>query len=359
MNGDDTLEPRANPELLGQEAAERAFLQAWRSGRLAHAWLLTGPRGIGKATLAFRIARFALAGGVQAPAGLFGEPEPASLQMPTDHSVFRRVASGGHADFRLVERGWADDKHSRRKSDITVDEVRDIGGFLALTPAEAGWRVVIVDSADEMNRSSANAILKILEEPPKRALLLLVSHSPGRLLPTIRSRCRRLALPPLANPLVAGLLRKHRPDLAEDEAKGLAALSGGSIGRALALHRQGGLALYGEMVGLLERLPQLPVTALHDFSDRIGRQSDHVALFGELWTSWLADAAASAAGGPSRTVLAGEAELQQRLVARTGLERWSVLWEKTGALFERADAVNLDGKQVVLQAFLSLEKLCR
>jgi DNA polymerase-3 subunit delta' len=159
---DGPLEPRANPELIGQDGAEAEFLQAWQSGRLAHAWLITGPRGIGKATLACRIARFALSGG-PAPAGLFGEVEPPSLQMSADHPVFKRVASGGHADFKLIERGWADDKQSKRKNEITIDDVRDIGGFMALTPAEGGWRVVVVDAADEMNRNSANAILKILE----------------------------------------------------------------------------------------------------------------------------------------------------------------------------------------------------
>ena len=359
MTEEDGIEPRANPDLIGQDAAEHAFLQAWQSGRLAHAWLLTGPRGIGKATLAFRIARFVLSGGAAPAAGLFGAPEPSSLRMSTDHSVFRRVASGGHADFKLIERGWADDKKGKRKSEITIDEVRDVGAFLSLTPAEGGWRVVVVDAADEMNRSSANAILKILEEPPKRALLLLVSHSPGRLLPTIRSRCRRLSLPPLPRDVVAGLLRQRHADLAEEEATALATLSGGSIGRALALHAQGGLALYGEMIDLLRRLPQLPLTALHDFSDRIGRQADDVALFGELFTGWLADAAAAAAGGPVRAVLADEAELQLQLVGRIGLERWSGLWERTGALFERAAAVNLDGKQTVLNAFLALEKACR
>ena len=351
--------PRANPDLLGQEAAERAFLQAWQSGRLAHAWLLTGPRGIGKATLAFRIARFVLAGGGVAESGLFGAPEPAGLEIPTDHSVFRRIASGGHADFKLIERGWADDKQSRRRSEIVIEDVRDVGAFMALTPAEGGWRVVIVDAADEMNRNAANAILKILEEPPKRALMLLVSHSPGRLLPTIRSRCRRLAMKPLSDAIVTDLLRRHHPELGAEDLSALTALAGGSIGRALALQAQGGLALYGEMVKLLGGLPALPGSALHDFSERIGRQADSVALFGELLTGWLADAACAAAGGSSRAVLAGEGALQQRLVARAGLERWTGLWEKTGSLFERGEAVHLDGRQVVLNAFLALEKACR
>jgi DNA polymerase-3 subunit delta' len=279
--------------------------------------------------------------------------------MGSDHPVFRRIASGGHADFKLIERGWADDKQSKRKSEITVDDVRDVGGFMSLTPAEGGWRVVIVDAADEMNRNSANAILKILEEPPKRALMLLVGHSPGRLLPTIRSRCRRLTMPPLERETVIDLLRRHHPDLTPAELQGLAALAEGSIGRALALHEQGGMDLYGGMVGLLNSLPKLPGSALHDFAEKIGRQADAVSLFGELFAGWLAQGARRAAGGQGAEVVSGEADLQRRLVARAGLERWTALWERISNLFERADAVNLDGKQVVLNAFLAVEKTCR
>jgi len=358
MTSDSPLDPRHNPLLIGQEAAEAEFLRAWQSGRLAHAWLLTGPRGIGKATFAFRIARFVLSGG-QAPVGLFGDPEPSSLQMPAEAPIFRRVASGGHADFKLIERGWSDEKQSKRKSEITVDAVREVGAFMSFTPAEGGWRVVIVDAADEMNRNGANAILKILEEPPKRALLLLVSHSPGRLLPTIRSRCRRLALPPLATDLVIRLLQSHQPELSSETAAGLARLAQGSIGHALALHEQGGLDLYREMVALLAGLPTLPGPALHDFTDRIGRNADSLALLGALLRGWLADAARLAVAGQAREVVAGETELQRQLVARVGLERWTGLWDRLGTLFERAEAVNLDGKQVALNAFLTLEKACR
>lgn len=353
------LAPRHNKSLLGHEAAEQEFLASWQSGRLAHAWLLTGPKGIGKASLAFRIARFALAGGGEAKGGLFGDSAPPTLQMDESHPIFRRVAAGGHADFKLIERGWADDKQSRRKTEITIDEVREINGFMNLTPAEGGWRVVIVDAADEMNRNSANAILKILEEPPKNAILLLVSHSPGRLLPTIRSRCRRLALAPLADEIVISLLRDRRPDLAQAEAEVLAKLGGGSIGRALALDEQGGLSLYGEMADLLAALPVLPGIALHEFSDKVGRQSDTMMLFGSLLRGWMADAARRMVGDPPREILDGEAALQAKLVERAGLERWLSGWEKLGSLFERADDVNLDGKQVVLSAFLALEKLCR
>lgn len=360
MSG-DLIDPRDNPDLVGQDAAEKSFLQAWDSGRLAHAWLLTGPRGIGKATLAFRIARFVLAGGGESSGGgLFGDAAPAAdLRMAPDHSVFRRISSGGHADFKLIERGWSDDKQTKRKSEITVDDVRDIGSFMSLTPAEGGWRVVIVDAADEMNRNSANAILKVLEEPPKRALMLLLAHSPGRLLPTIRSRCRRLTLPPLEPGTVTELLRRHHPDMPDDELRGLAALADGSIGRALALHEQGGMELYGAMVGLLAGLPRLQGSALHDFAEKIGRQADSLALFGELFTGWLAQGARRVAGGRSAEVVAGEGEVQYRLVSRAGLERWTTLWERISGLFERADAVNLDGKQVILNAFLAVEKALR
>ena len=186
------------PSLLGREAAESALRRLFESGRLPHALLLSGPRGIGKATLAFRFARFVLANGAGegSPGGLSGGSEESGLAIAPESGTFRRVASGGHADLLTVERAY-DPRRRRLRGEIVVEDTREIAAFLRLTPAEGGWRVVIVDGADEMNRNAANALLKILEEPPRRALLLLVAHSPGRLLPTIRSRCRRFPLAPL------------------------------------------------------------------------------------------------------------------------------------------------------------------
>jgi DNA polymerase-3 subunit delta' len=350
--------PRTTADLFGHAAAEQAFLDAWTSGRLAHAWLICGPRGIGKATLAYRIARFVLAGGGEG-GGLFGDA-PQSLAVDPTHPVFHRVVSGGHADLKVVERGWTDDKKTRLKSEIPVDEVRGIGGFLSLTPAEGGWRVVIIDAVDELNRSGANAILKVLEEPPKKALLLLVSHSPGRLLPTIRSRCRRLVMRPLDEDLVVSMLAAHCPDLGEADARAVARLSEGSIGKALALAGEGGLALYRDMVGLIGGLPRLDIGALHGFADKVMKSDESFRTLADLFAGWLA-AAASRTGRARQApeVVAGEADLQRRLVKAAGLDRWVEVWEKTSHLFGRADAVNLDRKLVVVDAFLALERLSR
>ena len=340
----EAFSPRAATSLLGQPAAEKEFLDAWISGRMAHAWLLCGPRGIGKATLAYRIARFVLSGG---NSGLLG-----GLDTSLDDPVIRRIIAGGHADLKVLERGWIDDKKMR--TEIPVDDVRSVGAFLSLTPAEGGWRVVIIDSADEMNRSAANALLKVLEEPPRNALLLLVSHSPGRLLPTIRSRCRKLSLVPLAEHTVATLLRERVPDVDEADSLALAKLSEGSIGKALALQAEGGLDLYREMVDLLASLPTMNTVKLHAFSDKVARDDTSFRTIGSLFTGWLAGAAHS----HYTEVVAGEHQLQKRLITLAGLDRWIAAWEKITLLFERTGAVNLDRKLVLLDAFLIIARQC-
>lgn len=357
----EVLDPRDNPDLVGHSEAERAFLDAWNSGRLAHAWLLSGPKGIGKATLAYRIARFVLSGGGDG-GGLFGGP-PDSLAVAPDHPVFRRISAGGHADLKVVERGWSDDKKTRMRTEIVIDDVRGIGGFMALTPAEGGWRVVIIDAADDMNRNAANAVLKVLEEPPRNALMLLLSHSPGRLLPTIRSRCRRLALKPLPEATVAQLLAGARPDLGGADVSSLARLGEGSVGKALGLANEGGLELYRELVGLLSALPRLDVPALHAFADRVARADADAAwrTVTELLGWWLARLvrAGGRQGRGMSEVVAGEGALMGRLLSAADLERWLEVWEKVTALFARADAVNLDRKQAMLTAFLAIERLAR
>jgi DNA polymerase-3 subunit delta' len=354
------LAPRANPDLFGHEAAEATLLQAWAGGRLPHGWLIGGPRGVGKATLAFRFARFVLAGG-GAP-DMFGAA-PRSLAIDPGSPVFHRVASGGHADLLTVERGIMDDRGGRRRTEIVVEDARAIAQFLHLTPAEGGWRVVVIDSADELNQHAANAILKILEEPPRQALILIVSHAPGRLLPTIRSRCRRLELRPLTVPDIVKVLARQRPDLAAAEAESLARLADGSAGRALALAEAGGLGLYTEFLRLVARLPDLDIPAVHALGDRLTRpnaEASYTAL-AELIAWWLRRLIGVAGGNapPGAEFAPGEAAQLADLASRHGLDRWLDLWEKITRLFARADGSGLDRKQVLIGAFLALQSAAR
>src|ERR1700737_1691435 len=280
--------PRANPDLVGHEGAERELRRLDEIGRLPAALFLSGPHGIGKATLAFRLARFLLASGEERSAvaerGLAIDPES---------GVFRRVAAGGHADLLTIERAY-DARRRRLRGEIVVEDAGGITGFFPLAAAEEGWRIVVVDGADEMNRSAANALLKVLEEPPRRALLLLVSHSPGRLLPTIRSRCRRFPLTALERPAVMQLLRRYRPELDEPEAEALAMLCEGSVGRALEIADAGGLALYGSIVEMLSRVPVIDLSRLHAFADQLARADaeDGHRAWAELLSQFLARMAA-------------------------------------------------------------------
>jgi DNA polymerase III subunit delta' len=352
--------PRANPDLLGHDNAERELRQLLDMGRLPHAILVTGPRGIGKATLAFRLARFLLArSGADAAHG-FPDSAPTGLAVDTESSVFHRVAAGSHADLLTVERAY-DPRRRRLRSEIIVEDTREIASFLRLTAAEEGWRIVIVDGAEEMNRNAANAVLKILEEPPRQALLLLVSHSPGRVLPTIRSRCRRLPLAPLSRPLVLQLLFRYCPALDRREGEAIAALAEGSIGRALELADAGGLELYGTILKLLSGVPHLNIAGLYAFAEQVSR-ADAEEIFRvseELLSQFLARMIAySARGQPAGDdLIAEEVGIMERLAARADSARWAALRTQIDQDFANTDLLNLDRKQAILGAFFAIDQL--
>jgi DNA polymerase III subunit delta' len=347
--------PRANPDLVGHEDAERELRRLDEIDRLPHAILLSGPRGIGKATLAFRLARFLLASH-----GERGGTADDGLAVDPASGVFRRVAASGHADLLTIERAY-DARRRRLRGEIVVEDTREITSFFRLTAAEEGWRIVVVDGAEEMNRSAANALLKVLEEPPRRALLLLVSHSPGRLLPTIRSRCRRFPLIALGRSAVMRLLRRYRPELAEPEAEALAMLCDGSVGRALEIADAGGLALYSSIVEMLSQVPMIDLVRLHSFADQLTRADaeDDYRAGAELLSQFLARTAAGAARSRlgEQEVVAGESAAMQRLAARADPARWAALREEIGQGFATADQLNLDRKQAMLGAFFAIEKL--
>ena len=329
------LLPRLNEHLFAHEAVEKQLLKLIAEKRLPHALLLTGPQGIGKATLAYRLARFLLlpdsVGG-----GLFGDPPPAeSLHVASASPTFRRAAAGSHADLLVLE-----------SDTITVEEVRKVAEFLSLTPAESPWRVVIVDSADAMNRNAANALLKTLEEPPPNAVLLLVSHSPGSLLPTIRSRCRTLRMQPLSESDFARVMAYVRPQGPAMDYPHWGILSGFSPGVALSLIKAGADTIYKE---LAERMSTPDTLKLHAFADRFARKENDAEwkVLNRLFL-WLVSRIMMPPQALSAEIFSGEKALLERLRRAKSLDLWTELWEKAGRLLADTARLHLDRKQAIL-----------
>lgn len=261
--------PRLNTELIGHRDLEQLCLQKWQKNIMPHSLLLCGPQGIGKATFAFRLARFILNGG-QGAGALFG---PEDLSSDAESAASKRIAANAHGDLLVVE---AEDKKI-----IKIESVRKVSDFLSLTSAESGWQVVIIDSADDLNHNAANALLKTLEEPPAQSLILLISHNPGKLLPTIRSRCRKLAFQPLGESDFAKTLQLVEPTIEPHEIKGLFELSFGSPGLALTLRHAKGEALYQQLLQTLASAPQLDMKAATSMI-----QSAADAKKPDIWFSW-------------------------------------------------------------------------
>jgi DNA polymerase-3 subunit delta' len=322
-------QPRETQSLYGHAEAEQAFLDAYRGGRMPHAWLIGGPRGIGKATLAYRMARFVFAHPDQAAANV---RSATSLALPTDHPAVRRVAAQGHPDLLALERTVGD--NGKLRTQIAVDDVRRTIGFFGSTAGEGGWRVCIVDSADELNAAGANALLKILEEPPAKALLLVVSHAPGRLLPTIRSRCRRLALRPLATEDVARAAAEALGREAnEPDIKAAALASDGSVARALDLLGGAALAVRARVNAMLAALPAVDPRELHALGDALGRDETSFTAFVDAVRDWLSARVTVPGAEPAR------------------LLRIAEVWERLNASARDVAIYNLERKPLVFNVF--------
>src|SRR5580698_2600827 len=276
--------PRTTGVLFGHASAEAALLSAYRGGRIPHAFLIAGPKGIGKATLAYRLARFVLA-----------HPDPAapavakatSLAIDSEHPVARRIAAQAQPDLLILER--TPNEKGVLRQHITVDDVRRSVAFFGSTAGEGGWRVAVVDAVDELNRFDANALLKVLEEPPERTLLLLVCHSAARVLPTLRSRCCVMTMRPLEQADVAAALAAAVNKSASDpEIEAAAAAADGSVARALTFLDEDALALRQRALGELDRLPMLNAGALHALGDALaGVDQQPLANFIDTVNVWL------------------------------------------------------------------------
>ena len=342
--------PREVEQVFGHEEAVAEFEGALRNGRLHHAWLLVGPEGVGKATLAYRFARTVLAHGER------GE----TSDVPADDPVFRKVAGLAHPNLLLIRRSWVE-KSKRYSQWIGVDEVRRLRAFLGNTAGADGWRVVVVDRADELNQNAANALLKALEEPPPRTLFLLVSSAEGRLPVTIRSRARVMRMAPLQDETLEAAVRAAlQRDAFEADVGALAlaiTLAQGSVRRALELISGEGIELYDQILANFEALPALDGGALHKQVERLSGAGDTERL--QLYLALLLGLIERLirTGATGEGLWEREQALAKRLVSPENLSRWADAWESISEARGEAFALNLDRSLLVLDTWFAIQQL--
>ncbi len=328
----DVRAPRETVALFGHDDAEATLLAAYRSGRIPHAWLIGGASGIGKATLAYRMARFVLANPDPSAPGV---QRVDSLQVDASHPTARQIAGGSHGGLLTLER-TANDRGVLRTV-ITVDETRETIGFFGSTAAAEGWRVCIVDTVDELNANASNALLKVLEEPPERSLFLLISHAPARLLPTIQSRCRKLFLRPLGEDNVArAAVESAGLDIDDPSLREAAGASEGSVARALMLIGGDALGLHQRTAALLATLPHVDPKALHALGDALGSNDrTAIAAFVDTIDRWMSE---------RLRVADANANLPR-------LARLAEVWEKINRAARDTESYNLERKPLVFSVF--------
>jgi DNA polymerase-3 subunit delta' len=317
--------PRETAYLIGHDAALARAARAIRGGKPPQGWLISGPPGIGKATLAYRIARYLLAYGAR-------DTGAEDLSVPAHDPGAIQVAAGSHPGLMVLKRGL-NEKTGKLMNELPVNEVRRLAGFFGLTSGAGGWRVAIVDTADDMNANAANAILKLLEEPPGRAMLILLANRPGQLLPTIRSRCQRLDLRPLDDATVAEALKAFLPEATAVRRASLARLSGGAIGAALGLASGEGGELAAEADRLIETAATPDTVSLLALGDRLWRIKDGLPRFGDFLIEALAARIRAKAHSSG-----------------AHLERWTALLGRLENSFARSRGLNLEPRQTILSA---------
>ncbi len=355
----DRIEPFSSPRqvdrVFGHDAALAEFQSALQSGHLHHAWVLVGPEGIGKATLAFSLARMVLAHTEGS-----GPHNKKVEDVPPTHPLFRQVAGLSHPNLLLLRRSWIE-RTKRYSHWIGVDEVRRLRAFLGSTAGNRAWRVVIVDRADQLNQNAANALLKALEEPPPRTLFLLVSNAEGRLPVTIRSRTRVLRLPglddaPLSEAVRAALARDGI-ELEENALPLAVALAEGSVRRALELLTGDGLELYEEIVLTFGALPEIDGAVLHRRAERlaVANETERLDLYMALLLGLIERLVRYTATGEA--ILESEQTLATRFISGQNLPSWATAWEVISEARDETFALNLERPLLVLNGWFRLQGL--
>ena len=355
--------PKSMTFCLGHKAQERQFIDFIENNNMPHAMVFSGPEGVGKTTMAFRLTRFLFKRGVDDgnQGGLFCEALPTdkitSLDVPSDDPVSSRITSGGHADLLHLER-YFDESKGKRDRNLKVDVLRKIEPFLRKTSSEGGWRIVIVEDADSMNRNAQNAILKILEEPPKNVLIILIAHQPGLLIPTIRSRSRVMPFSTLSAENMSELLSINGTHLTDQDTNLLCALSNGSFGHALRYLEEGGLELFPQVIEHLETFPQWNWGKIHALSSTLSAvaQDKEYQMFCII-LQWV-----------FRQILffkaRGEAELPDylnvpilnKIMSEYALESLIAICDNLKMHFERIEFANLDRRDAIRTAFLVINE---
>ena len=316
--------------IVGQDRAVDQFASAWGSRKLHHAWLLAGPRGVGKASFAHAAARRVLAEAAGPPFDLPG------LETDDAHPIVKLVEAGSHPDMRRLVR-LTNEKTGNLNRSIKVEQIRELGEFMAMTAGLSPWRVVIIDSLDDLETSGANALLKILEEPPANTLFFLVSHAPGRLLPTIRSRCRRLEFSALDDNAMTSVLEVRTASVSAAEHSKIIAMSFGSAGRALAFAELGLAKLEDAAVAILRQGD--PTNARRsELAQELGKKAsaDRYAAFLELAPSLIAREARSFTGDRLERALDAYARARElaAIAPRLSLDPAATVFQVGGILAE-------------------------
>lgn len=375
MNDISLKFPEEQPDLVGHEVEQKLLLDLWNKKSLAGSWLFCGPKGIGKATLAYRLARFILSQpGEGQEEGLFGQINdvvPVSLEVSENNPVFKSVAQKTNPGLKVIECALKEEelksrqalidagkpldpeveKNRKRFNEIRIDDIREAEVFLHLTAGANGWRVLIIDAADDMNVNASNALLKSLEEPPAKTMIILISHQPGKLLQTIRSRCRKLTLKPLENNVLKEKIKLKCDDFSSDDLSLLLQLSQGSMGKALFLIENNGVDIFKQMLALFESFPDLRVSQIYDFVEKASKNKDVFKIAQMLFIQLLSLVCLSDATQTDEEFLL-EYSGYQRLKKLPVLRLMDLINEFQSAFCD----IDLDQKQVFINAFFELQR---